>query len=634
MSVRNRIYSPPHLTNYVEDESRGWWDRVTYYHAERARGGVGLIVMSEIALHPSGVAWGLQVVDERHIPHLKRLTSMVHEHGSKIIQLIHTMGSNALHEYSRHAAWAPSPKKGFMMTEVPHEMEGEEITHLIKRYGEVSHIIQEAGYDGIELQAALGLIHNFLSPLSNQRKDEYGGNLENRMRFVNEVINSIRKRCGREIVLGVKICADELTPGGITLDDAKEIARRLDATGKLDYLAVRIGNFNTLPIFIGDMNVPQGMAVPYGAAIKKVVTVPVFTQLRIKNPVHAEKILADGHADMVGMVRQLLCDPELPNKAQSGDLEGIRYCMACNQGCMHRLFMNLPIECVQNPASGRERECGSGFITIANGKKKLLIVGGGPAGLKCAEMAAQRGHRIILYERENELGGQVHVAAKVFNREEFREVINYLEYRVKELKVEVKSGLEATPEIVVEEAPDAVVIATGSIPTMLSLPGEEQKNVFNVVQVLKGEVAVGENVVVLDCGEGHWKYASIVEYLAHKGHKVYALTPWFFVGYSLPPISVPTLYMRLYEKNVIINPLTSIKEISGDIVTTFNVISKEEKLLENIDTVILATDNQPDVDLYRKLKEKVKELYLIGDCVAPRKVDAAIREGFNLGRIL
>ena len=627
--VPNRIFSPPYETNLIEDEARGWWDRLAHFHAERARGGIGLVIMSEVCGHPSGVIYTMIPLDERHIPHLSKVPEMVHGGGAKIFQLIHNPGRQARPQWSHHANWAPSPIRGPFNTETPHEMDRDDIRAMVDGYVRTARIIKEAGFDGIELQGSHGfLVGSFLSPASNKRTDEYGGPLANRMRFLTEVIDAVREEIGGGMALGVTISMDELNPQGLQLEETKEIAARLDEAGTLDYLTARIGDYGAVPIWIGDMQIPPGAATYLAAELKQVVKVPVMTVLRIKDPIHAERVLAEGQADMVGMGRATLCDPELANKAREGRVEEIRYCISCNQGCIPRVQMGLNIECVLNPVAGLERQYGSGKIHKAARRKKVVIVGGGPAGLKAAETAALRGHEVTLLERGDELGGQILLASRLPGREEIAEATTHLVGQVRRLGVQVCLNTEATKEKIAELNPEAVVVAAGSTPLPPTIPGIENLAVYNAVQVIAGEVEVGERVAVLDGGESHWKFCGTGEMLAQQGKKVTLITPRPFAGFDIPPTAVPLLYQRLARHGADVIPLATVTRVTPEGLVLMDVFSKAERLLPGIDTLVLAGDNRACGDLRRSLKGQVPELFAVGDCIAPRKIDAAIREGF------
>jgi len=475
-----------------------------------------------------------------------------------------------------------------------------------------------------------------MTPLTNKRTDEYGGSLENRMRIVFEVIDAIREKVGQDFVVGVKLPGDHFVPGGLTFEDNKEIARRIVDHGKIDYLGLSAGTYDSIYAGTPDMRFPLGAFEYLSAGTRQAVEerIPVIGVGRITDPVLAEKILANGSADLIGMARAAICDPELPIKAQEGRLEDIRHCIGCMQACIQRLFHGAPLRCVHNPAAGREKELGIGTLKPASQKKKVLVVGGGPAGLKAAEVAARRGHEVTLYERENVLGGQVNIATKVPTRKEFGEIIKYLVTQVEKLGVKVVLGTEVTEDRVLSDTFDSVVVATGATPLVPEFPGVDQDNVMTVWDVLKGSKEVGTRVLVVDGGESHWECCGTAEFLADQGKKVEIITPKPFVGMRVCFTSLSQFYQSVLTKGAILTPNEALKEVAGDTVMTFNVYSEKERRIEGVDTVVLAMGKVASNQLYRALKGKVKELHHIGDCYAPRLVDAAIREGEKVGRLL
>jgi mycofactocin system FadH/OYE family oxidoreductase 2 len=632
--VPNRISFSPHLTNLAEHGLPS--ERHLYYWAERAKGGAGLIITEEQSIHPTDHAYEklVEAYDPEVVPRYRKITSAVHQYETKIFAQLNHNGAQGDGSYSRLPVWGPSPVADVLFREVPKVMEKEDFRELFEYYGRSAVNVRNGGFDGIELQFGhSSLVRQFMSPLSNQRSDEYGGSLENRLRLAIEVIRAVRKAVGRDYTLGVRIVGDEMIPGGLTLKDMQEIAPRLEATGDLDFIDLTIATFYNLYLVGGSMHTPLGYTIPLAAGIKEKVKLPVFATGRINDPVMAERVLANGQADMIGMVRSQICDPELANKAKEGRLEEIRYCVADNQGCYGRIGVNKTIGCIQNPDVGFEKERGIGSIKKAPVKKKVMVVGGGPGGLRAAETAGLRGHQVTLYDRKDKLGGQLLIAQLGAGRSEIGAIIRNGENQLKKLPVEVVLNLEVTAELVIEQAPDVVIIATGSVPKECPVGGADQPNIFNVWQVLTGEAGLGNNILLIDYDGGHQASAT-AEFLSDKGKKVHILTSSLFVGQDLG--GSQDLYLsrqRLMQKGITFTPDFAVMEIkSGLEVNGFNVYSNEWKIYQGYDSIVLAMGNRVEDRLYFELKGRVKELYRIGDCVAPRKIDMAILEGAKVGR--
>jgi thioredoxin reductase len=524
------------------------------------------------------------------------------------------------------------PRGGILAgrSEVPHEMDVDGIRRMAQAYGGAAYRMREAGYDGVEIAAFMGfLVASFMSPASNQRTDEYGGSLENRLRFPLEIIDAIRAAVGRDFVVGIRIDGDEYIDGGLTLDDMKVIAPKLEASGKLDYL--NIGAGATAMPHIPPMYFPLGPFVYLAAGIKEVVSLPVFCGGRINDPMQAETILANNQADMIGMTRPLIADPELPNKAREGRLEEIRKCIACNDACKAGLFEPMvPLTCAINPDAGRERELA---IKPATKKKKVMVIGGGAAGLETARVAALRGHQVALYEKEGELGGQLNIAAKAPGRIDFAEVTRYYTFQMKLLNVELHLECEATAETVKAVNPDAVVVATGSLPVKPKSLAANEVNVVDAREVLQERVEVGHSVLVV-AEEHHIQALSVADFLSDRGARVEVLTEAVYAGSQLDSGNLTAIYTRLLTKGVVITPLTKIKEIRESTVTVFNVLSKAEVEIKGVDTVVIASLGKADDALYRSLKGEVAEIYAVGDCLAPRKLRDSIWDGARVGRLL
>ena len=654
VTVKNRIMITAHATafgdtNPVCGEPGFYGERYAHYLAERAKGGAGLIYFGQVNIHPTSAYELVNAsigYDRAAIPGYKRATEMIHQYGAKVfIQFMHS-GMNNSGEVSRLSVWAPSnvPGPGAIGRETPKAMELEDIQEVIEYYGRCASYAKEGGFDGIEIHSTHSYLgQQFLSPLYNKRTDKYGGSLENRMRFLLEALERVRKETGRDMALGLRIPADELVPGGLTLDDMKIIARELEATGLVDYLNVSVGTIHAIHMVIGPMYIPHAYLMPLIAGIKEAVKdIPIFCIGRIVDPMEAEKILADGHADMIGMTRAHIADPEIGNKAREGRVDDIRNCIGCCQGCIGHIISWHPITCVQNPIVGKEKEWGIGTIKRAEKRKKVMVIGGGPGGLEAARVAAERGHAVTLYDKESELGGQINLAAKLPGRDEMDGIVRYRNIQMGKLGVKVILNTEVTPALVAKEAPDAVVVATGSRPirtgfqgfTCAEIPGYQQDYVVVAEDIIKNQVKVGNKVVILD-EDLHIKALALADLLSEQGKQVEIITRALYVGTEVDFVTLAAIYQRICSKGVTLTPNSFIKEIlPGGKVVAFSIITQEERKLEGIDTLVLVTGNQPEEGIYFALKGKVKELYRVGDCVAPRKADRAIYDGHQVGRML
>jgi mycofactocin system FadH/OYE family oxidoreductase 2 len=635
--VPNRIHFAAHMTNFGEDHQIS--ERHIYYYRERAKGGCGLITTEELGVHPSDHPYAklVDAFDPNVIAGFKELTKAIHEYDTKIFAQLNHNGMQGDGKISRLPVWGPSPGKDPIFRETAKEMEIEDIQECIAYFARSAIHAVDGGFDGIELQVGhSSLLRQFLSPATNFRNDEYGGNLENRMRFCLEVVKAVREAVGSDFTLGVRLNADEMHPRrGLTLADAKQIAIRLEATGLLDFMDLSLGTFFNLFLVEGSMHTPLGYTVPLSAGIRSVIRLPVFCTNRINDPHLAEKILADGHADMIGMVRALICDPELPNKALEGRSDDIRHCVADNQGCIARMGLGFRLGCIQNPAVGQEKTLGMGTLRTCDKPKRVVVVGAGPAGLEAARTAALRRHQVIVFEKNDEVGGQNIIAGKAAGRQELTGVSRWLIGQVNKLGIDLRLGTEATAEVVLQQNPDAVVVATGSVPKKKPFPGQyAAPQVITTWEVLNGGVPAGPRVLLIDM-DGHHQATATAELLADLGKKVHIITPTLFVGAGLGPLQ--DLYLtrqRLAKKDVTFTPDIAVLEIQGTLVKGLNVYSNEMIDFEGYDTVVLAVGNQACEDLYFALKGRVKELYRIGDCVAPRKTDMAILEGHRVGRML
>ena len=635
MTLRNRVVFLPHYPAFPSYHGMALKQYIDYY-CERAKGGAALLITESYAVHPSGktASHNLEAWDRRVLPGYRKLSSGVHNHGAKMfVQLSH--GGHTTLLKPPHLLLAPSQMSEPNYHYNTKEMEREDIEETVEGFARSAELVAEGGFDGVEIKGAAhdGLLRSFISPYFNRRTDEYGGSFENRMRLPLEVVHAVRRAVGADFVFGVRVCMDEFTPWGYGPEEGKRIVEAFAGTGEIDYISADAGCFSSFYMEIPPTCIPPGFAEYLSMEIKRATDLPVIAFGRINDPVQAEKILENQSADFIGMARELICDPEFANKAREGREEEIRHCVACQDGCIYQVMQDKPIRCIQNPAAGREAEYGIGSMEAAVERKAVVVVGGGPAGLKAAETAAMRGHRVALYEREQELGGQVNIAARIPLREEIKEVVRHLAVRVERLGVEVHLGKELTAEEIEGMEKDAVVIATGSHPASGEVPGSEEGNVVSVWDVLLDRVETGEHVVVYDSTR-RWPGLGTAEYLAERGRRVEVVTPAMYVGQQLEPSNISLAYGRIMEKGVLLRPHTGLLRIERAAVTVFNVYTRGEERIEGVDTVVMSVGNVSRRGLYDSLKGKLKKLYCVGDAVAPRLIQQAIYEAEITGRKL
>ncbi|MDO8691655.1 MAG: FAD-dependent oxidoreductase [Dehalococcoidia bacterium] len=632
ITLKNRIVAPPLERNYCNRDG-SVSDRCLAHFEELAKGGAGLLVMEASFVTPAGRGSVNQmgIWNDELVPGLRQLAKVVHNQGAAIAIELYHAGRQTSFKITGFqpisASPVPCPATG---NETPTEMTPADIRNVILEFAQAARRAKEAGFDAVEFHGAHGYLPlQFLSPWSNRRSDEYGGSLENRMRFSLEVISAIRETVGRDFTVGCRFCADEFVQGGLTLDESTVFAQRLEQAG-IDYLSVSAGIYETSEMIASPMGVALGVLVPLASAIRASVKVPVVAVNRIKDPVQAENVLAEGHADLVALGRALLADPNLPAKAKDGRLDDIVSCLSCNQGCFARIAAHQDVTCVVNPAAGREREFA---IKPAAEGRRIMVVGGGPAGMEAARVAAMRGHDVTLYEKGPELGGQVRLAAAPPTREELGDIIRNLAHQMEGAGVKVVLGVEVTPELVRKESPDAVVIATGALPRGLRVPGADRPFVLTAQDVLGRKVEAGQRVVVVGADRIG---AETAEYLADKGKTVDLIEE---SGELAPDMEFTTriLFMRRLKSlgNIKVHRGRMVREIEADSVVidrTGAIGPMDEKKLGPVDTVVVALGRRIDDYLLKSLRSYPGEVYDVGDCVEPRSALEAIYEGSLVGR--
>ncbi len=495
--TRNRILFGSHTTNLARHNLLS--QQHADYYAARAEGGAGIIVLEEHIVHSSDMPYESAVLG--YLPGAAQAITIVaeriHAHGALMLVQLNHNGQQSTSDHHQREMWAPSPVPDVASREVPREMERADIHAVSDGFARVAHTVTQAGADGVELQIAdRSLLRQFLSPLTNQRSDTYGGTLENRLRFVQETLEAVNAAAGTDRVLGVRFCADELAPwAGLTPQQSLKIARLLVTTGRIDYITVTMGSIFSTHMFPfqASMHVPPGYAVHLAGAIKAAVNIPVFAAGRIIHAAQAERVLAEGHADGVEMIRALIADPHLPWLSQEGHAARVRPCIACNQGCQVRSVMNATISCNVNPDVVHAQPLPPEKPPEKSGRK-VYIVGGGPAGLEAARTAALRGRQVVLYERETIPGGTVALAAKGPGRSELQLVTGYLRSELERLGVEVHTGTEVTAEMILAQQPHTVIVATGAHPGtgLLPIPGHDLPHVTDVRRVLAGDAIEGQ----------------------------------------------------------------------------------------------------------------------------------------------
>ena len=607
--------------------------RYAAYHRARARGGAGLQITGCTAIHHTGglgSGGALANVDDSIIDGYRTLSGAVHEEGGVILaQLGHSAATTHATEPGA-PVWAPSAVAGELMRrgQRAHAMRAGEIAEIVGAFGAAAERCRKGGMDGVEILAAFGfLVAAFLSPAANRRTDHYGGSLDNRMRFCREVVTAVRDAVGPDGIVGLRIPGDELIEGGLEIEEMKAVARAVESDGKVDYLNVIAGT-NMDRLLRAEHWPPtparHGLFVHLAAGVRSAVELPVFTVGRITDPVQAERILAGGEADMVGMTRAHIADPDLIAKLREGRLDDIRPCVGANV-CIRNGLEGRSIGCIHNPQAGRELTWGN--PVPAGRSLDVAVVGGGPAGLEAARVAALRGHRVTLHERSEHLGGQLRTWTRLASKHELRRIVEWQQGQLERLQVRIRlgHGVESAADL---DGAEVVVLAAGARPGPVLVEGAAEHGVSlcTAHDVLDSEpVSVAATLIWDRAGGG--AAVSAAEHLAESGCRVVLVTPTTAVADDVDLTNRVPLYRRLYEHGVTMLPDSEVARVDTSGVVVTNVYTGRESMTSGIERVVVCNAAEACDALADVLRKDGLRVLMAGDSVSPREVDVAMAEG-------
>jgi 2,4-dienoyl-CoA reductase-like NADH-dependent reductase (Old Yellow Enzyme family)/thioredoxin reductase len=641
-SLRNRIVFGAHTANLSELGLPG--ERHLAYYRERAKGGAAMLVIEPMPVHPAAVLTrgNFRHSSDEVIPHFRKITDAVHAEGALILQQLYHVGQHGDSDNSYHANWSPSGLPSYHDSDGSHTMLETEIEETIEGFVQAARRCRDAGFDGVEVWAAYhGLVDQFWTPWSNLRTDRWGGSLENRTRFSREIITRIRKICGEDFIVGIAVNDEPDFEVALQRESLAEIISVHDKDHLLDYVTCGTGSYfdfyKLMPTFLYPERLGADLAEVLKGAVSNAL---VIAESHIRTPENAEAVLSAEQADLVSIVRGQIADPHLSNKALEGRSEDIRPCLSCNQMCWGRRGRDYWISCLVNPSAGREFEWGGDRFIKTKSPKKILVVGGGPAGLEAARVSAERGHKVTLAEAGDRLGGQFSLAGMQPRRGQIIDLLDWYSRQLSQLGVEIRLNAFLEAEEIIEFAADKTVLATGSFPTdtgfqkaiphVEKLPGIELGGVFSAEDVMARRARPGKRVILLDEG-GNWKGCGTAWKLAEEGHQVILVTPDPLIGKELQRTAADyPLRHRLAKLGVRFILESAITKWSKEGAEILCFLDGNTQFIE-ADSLVFATPNIAEDSLTLELQDSGLDVINIGDSAGPRQAPFVIYEGRRTG---
>ena len=632
-TVKNRVFMPPISTNLADN---GYvTDALVRHYAARAKGGVGLIVTEVTTVEPTYVylPGDMSIADDSFIPGWQKLTAAVHEYGTKILPQLFHPAYMAFPIPGTPRLIAPSFVGPYYAKEAPRPVTVEELHTIIRQFGEAALRVKKAGADGVEIHAAHahGLLGGFLSPLYNKRTDEYGGDINGRLRLTLEVVAEVRKMCGPEFIIDVRISGDEYSDGGLNLNDAIYVSKQLEKTG-VDMLHVSGGTTIKRGSSIPAPGTKMGSHSALSAEIKKHVSIPVATVGRITEPWLAEELIANDKADICMIGRANLCEPEFCNKAQAGHTDEIRPCIGCLR-CLNGIMFGNRIACTVNPSFEPENE---ETLTTAETKKNVLVIGGGPAGMEAAFVAAKRGHHVILADKQDALGGTVRIAAVPIAKQDLTQLIKYQAHKLEQVGVEVLLNTEVTLDMIKTDYADYEIILCGGAAPIVPGFMTEFKDYMTADDVLYGRKFPGHKIVVIGGGSVGCETA---DYLAPvlndrfpKNREIILIEMAHEIMANESGPGRSLLVQRMMEKGIQIICDAKVEEVSNDTISYSKDGSTHQ--ITDADTLVLAMGYRSNATLQEQLTETGISYSVLGDCKQLGNIKDAISQGYELARTL